>query len=36
MESPLVQRGEKNMKYFLNLEKRHLNKKNYQKFTAVR
>ena len=26
----------KKMKYFLNLEKRHLNKKNYQKFTAVR
>ena len=31
IESPLVQRGEKNMKYFLNLEKRHLNKKKLSK-----
>ena len=28
--------GEKIHKYFLNLEKRHFNKKNYQKLTAVR
>ena len=28
--------GEKNTKYFLNLEKRHFNKKNCLKFTAVR